>query len=387
MQSFVFHNNTKIIFGERTVAQIGGEARQWGGKALLLYGQASIKRAGVYDQVVASLKAAGVEYIELPGVKSNPVLSHTRRGVAMAKSEKVDLIVAVGGGSVLDEAKAIAAGALVDHDVWDFFTQKAKIQKALPLVTVLTLPATGSEMNGGMVITHDETREKFGLGADACQPKASILDPTTTYSVPADYVAYSAADSMTHLLEGYFTHTDPWTPIQDRYVEGLVRSIMEATERILANPRDAQGRATMMWAATLAWNGLAPAGVGTVEIPNHMMEHPLSGIYDIAHGAGLSIVLPAWMVWTARQRPERVAQFARRVMDVQTADDATAAVEGAERLKQWFHKIGTPVSLAEAKIPAADIGRIVDEALKLGKLWGISRYSHDDLCEIYRMCE
>jgi hypothetical protein len=387
MKPFVFHNITKIIFGDGAVPQVGAEAAAWGKKALLLYGQASIKRIGVYDQVVQSLRAAGVEFVELPGVKPNPVLSHTRQGIELVRREGIDVIVAVGGGSVLDESKAIAAGALVDHDVWEFFTQKEEIQRALPIVTVLTLPATGSEMNGGMVITHDETREKFGFSAAACQPKASILDPTTTYSVPANYVAYSAADSMTHLLESYFTHEDPWAPIQDRYAEGVVRSIIEATERILADPHDAQGRATMMWAATLAWNGLAPAGVGHYELVNHMMEHPLSGIFDIPHGAGLSIVLPAWMKWTAKRRPAKLAAFARHVMDIDEPDDARAALAGAEALKKWFDKIGTPTSLVAAGIPMKEIERVADEALNLGRLWGITRYTRDDLLDIYRMAE
>lgn len=386
MHPFEYHNPTKIIFGEGTVGRIGGEARNWGRKALFLYGRNSIKANGVYDQAVASLRQSGVDFIEHPGVKSNPVLSHTRQGVEIVKKERLDLIVAVGGGSVIDEAKAIAAGAVVEHDVWDFFMQKATVEDALPIVTVLTLPATGSEMNGGLVITHDETREKFGFAAGPLHPRASILDPTTTYTVPPDYVAYSAADSMTHLLESYFTHNDPWAPIQDRYVEGLVRTIMEATEKILADPRDAQGRATMMWAATLAWNRLGNAGVGPFELPNHMMEHPLSGLYDIAHGAGLSIVLPAWMQWSARQRPARFARFARQVFDIRCDDDAEAARRGIEALRAWFNKIGTPTTFAQGRIPAEDIPKIADEAIKLGKLWGITRYTPEMLHEIYRLC-
>ncbi|MFZ5830097.1 MAG: iron-containing alcohol dehydrogenase [Planctomycetota bacterium] len=386
MQPFVFHNPTKIVFGEGTVPQIGAEARAWGRRALFLYGQSSIKRNGVYDLVVASLKAAGMEFVEFPGVKPNPVLSHAREGVALAKREKVDLVVAVGGGSVLDEAKTIALGAATDVDVWDFFCQKAQPQASLPLATVLTLPATGSEMNGGQVITNEKTREKFGFATPWSSPKVSILDPSVTHTISAEQTAYAAADAMTHLLEGYFTHTDPWTPIQDRYVEGLVKTIMECAERIQKDLRDAQARATLMWAATLAWNGLALAGVGTAKLPNHMMEHPLSGIYDIPHGAGLSIVLPAWMAYTARQNPQKIAQFARNVFGV----PATSAEEEAELavagLKTWFQKIGTPTSLSAVRIPAEDIERIARDALTLGALWGITEYSKESLIEIYRMC-
>lgn len=388
MQNFIFKNPTKIIFGEGTIPQLGAEAIHFGKKALLVYGKSSIKNNGVFGQVADSLKNSGIEFIEFSGVKSNPVLSHTREGVELAKREVVDMVIAVGGGSVLDESKAIAAGAVVEHDVWGFFTRDRKIESALPLLTVLTLAATGSEMNGGAVITNEETAQKFSMGSPFTYPKVSILDPVTTCSVPKDYTAYGAADATAHLIEGYFTQLDPWTPIQDRFVEGLQKSIRESAARILENPNDYQGRATMMWAATLALNGIVPAGIGKIEFPNHMIEHSLSALYDVAHGAGLAIVIPAWMKYTARTKPEKFAQFAERVFDVQPKSDVhETANAGTEALKEWFSSIGCPVTLAEAGIPAGDIPKIAENAYMLAEKWGISHYTKQVIEEILELCK
>jgi alcohol dehydrogenase YqhD (iron-dependent ADH family) len=386
MKNFEFCNPTKIIFGEGALEQVGEETKATGQKVLFVYGKSHIKKTGLFDKVITSLKGADVEYVEFPGVKSNPLLSHTRDGIALAKKEKVDGILAVGGGSVLDESKAIAAGAMTEDDVWDFFTGEKQIQKALPLGTVLTIPATGSEMNGGMVVTNEETKEKFGFMSEHTYPKFSILDPTLTYTIPANYAAYSAVDSISHLIEGYLTHKDKWSPIHDRYVEGLVKTIMESTEKILADPKDYQGRATMMWAATLAWNGLGTAGIGECQIPNHMLEHPISGIYDIAHGAGLSIVIPAWTWWVSKSQPKRIAQMGREVFNVNETDDIKAAQECSKGFKAWFDKIGSPTSFSGAGIEEPDFEALADQAITLGKIWGITNYTKEELIEIYKLC-
>ncbi|HSH12609.1 MAG TPA: iron-containing alcohol dehydrogenase, partial [Desulfurivibrionaceae bacterium] len=216
MQNFVLHQTTKIIFGRETIAKIGPETAAFGHKVLLVYGCGSIKRNGIYLQVVESLAAAGLTVVEHGGVKSNPVLSHVRAGVELAKREQVEAVVAVGGGSVIDSAKAIAAGALVEHDVWQFFKGKKSIGAKLPLTCVLTLAAAGSEMNGGMVLTNEEKQQKFGIGNQVLKPEVSILDPAATFTVPATYTAYGAVDAVAHLLEFYFTTSDPETPVQDR---------------------------------------------------------------------------------------------------------------------------------------------------------------------------
>ncbi len=387
MKPFTFHNPTKIVFGEGTVDQVGDEIKPLGKKALFVYGRSSIKTNGLYDRVVAALTKAGIAWIEHPGVQSNPVLSHVRRGIALARESGIDFLLAVGGGSVIDASKAIAAGTTATTDVWSFYDGTVKVERALPLATVLTLPATGSEMNGGTVITNEATQDKFGFGAPPLFPRVSILDPAVTRSLPRSQTAYGTADAVTHLLEGYFTHDAGWVPLQERYAEGVIRSLMESAERVLEDPQDLEARAVQMWGATLAWNTLAPCGLGPFTIPNHMLEHPISAIHDIAHGAGLSIVLPAWMAFTAaRKGPGRFARFARAVMGATASDDAAAAEAGTARLKAWFDQAGTPTSFGAAGIANPDLDRLSELALKLCALWQIPGYTKADLVAIYRSC-
>lgn len=378
MKAFTFHNPTKVVFGNGTVSAATGAAVVGAGtKVLLVYGRSSIKRNGTYDKVMAALKEAGpVEVTEFSGVKSNPCLSHLKQGVALAREARVDVVLAVGGGSVMDEAKGIAAGVFYAGDPWDFYAAKATPAQALPLIVVPTLPATASEMNAATVITNDATKEKFGFFSEHLFPKVAVMDPELTHTVPANYTAYSAVDALSHLIEGYFTGDATWTPIQDRYVEGLTKTIMEATDRILANPTDNEARSVMMWAATLAWNGLGVSGVGNMGFPNHMIEHPLSGRYDIAHGAGLSIVIPAWMRFVLDRYQEKLTRFAREVFGLDTPE------AGIDALEAWFKQIKSPTTLTEGGIPLDEIPSIADDAIKLGHLWGISDYSHEDVVRI-----
>lgn len=389
MQDFTFWNPIKIIFGQETIPQIGEEARKFGQKALLVYGRSSIKTTGVYDTVVKSLREAGLEIVEFSGVQPNPVLSHLREGIALAKQEAVEVVVAVGGGSVLDESKAIAAGAKTDRDIWDFFLESTtSLQDTLPVLTVLTLAATGSEVNSAAVVTNEETQQKFNIRTPVIFPKVSILDPTTTFTVPKSYTAYSGVDAISHIIEGYFTSTDPWTPLQDSLVEGLIKAIMESTERILNDPEDYQGRATMMWAAAMAFNGLPVAGIGKIGFPNHMIEHSLSAIYDIAHGAGLSIVIPGWMKYASQKSPRKFAQFAERVFGIQEDSPEKAAEKGINALKTWFETIGSPTSLSAGNIPEEDIEKIAANASMLAKKWNlIDDYPQHVIAEILTLCK
>ncbi|MFA6499361.1 MAG: iron-containing alcohol dehydrogenase, partial [Desulfurivibrionaceae bacterium] len=291
MFDFTFHNPTKIIFGAGKDALIGAELNAAGiNRVLLVYGRNSVVKSGLLDRVIASLKTSNIAYTQFNGVDSNPLLSHAREGVTLAKRDKVEAILAVGGGSVLDEAKAIAVGALANEDVWQFFIGK-EVECALPVFTILTLAATGSEMNGNSVITNAETRQKYNIASPHVYPRVSILNPELTHSVPLNYTAYSAVDAIAHVCEGYFTK-EPGTHLQDRLVEGIIKTVIETTNLIMADPSHATARASFMWTATLALNGLTPAGIGAYTFPNHMIEHALSAIYNIPHGAGLSIVMP-----------------------------------------------------------------------------------------------
>lgn len=379
MYDFEFHNPTKIIFGKDKESLIGAElSKAKIKKVLLVYGQNSVKKSGLLDRVIASLQENNIGYSEFGGVVSNPVLSHTRQGIELAKQEKVDAILAVGGGSVLDEAKAIAVGAVTDTDVWEFFIGK-EMTDALPVFTILTLAATGSEMNGNSVITNEDTKQKYNIASLHVYPKVSILNPELTHSVPLNYSAYSAVDAIAHVIEGYFTKK-PGTHLQDMLVEGIIKTVIETNDVIMQEPDNADARASFMWAATLALNGLTSAGLGPFGFPNHMIEHSLSALYNIPHGAGLSIVMPAWMKWYKDKNPSQFERFAKEVFDLKTAD------EGIDALEKWFVSIRSPVRLIEEDIPVEDIDTIAENAEGLAKLWGIAEtYTKKTITEILQL--
>lgn len=379
MYDFEFHNPTKIIFGKDKETLIGVElSKAKINKVLLVYGQNSVKKSGLLDRVIASLQENNIGFKKFGGVVSNPVLSHTRQAVELAKQEKVDALLAVGGGSVLDEAKAIAVGAVTDTDVWEFFIGK-KVTDALPVFTVLTLAATGSEMNGNSVVTNEETKQKYNIASLLVYPKVSILNPELTHSVPLNYSAYSAVDAIAHVIEGYFTKK-PGTYLQDMLVESIIKTVIETTDVIMQEPENADARAQFMWAATLALNGLTPAGIGPFGFPNHMIEHALSALYNIPHGAGLSIVMPAWMKWYKDKNPSQFKRFAKEVFGLKTAD------EGIDALEKWFVSIKSPVRLKEEDIAAEDIDIIAENAEGLAKLWGLAEtYTKQTIAEILRL--
>jgi len=387
MQNFTFHNPTKIIFGENTVSRIGAESIPYGKRALLVYGKNSIKQNGVYETVVRSLKAADIDFVEHPGVKANPTLEHTRQGIEIVKKEKLDFILGVGGGSVIDEAKAISAGAAGEDDVWDYYTHKRTIQAAVPLLTVLTLAATGTEMNGGTVITNEATREKLGLADGHLFPKVSILDPMTTLTVPADQTAYGCVDAVTHLLESYFTCSDEFTPIQDRYVEGIVRTITEIAEKMIAQPNDYQLRATFMWCATLAWNNIAPTGVGSWSLPNHLIGHSMSALYDTPHGASLSISLSGWLPWYAESRSPRLARLGQAVFDITDSNPQVSVRQTIATFRSWFRRLKSPTKPADIGVDATGILHIAENVEQCAPFWGLPEYNRDFVTKILERCE
>jgi alcohol dehydrogenase YqhD (iron-dependent ADH family) len=356
MKNFVFHNPTKILFGTGTIPSIGEETAAFGKTALLVFGQASIRKNTIYDQVTQSLGKTGITIIEHGGVQSNPVLSHVRAGITAARQNGVDVIVAAGGGSVIDSAKAIAAGAMVEHDVWKFFTGKKSIRSALPLTCVLTLAASGSEMNSGMVVTNEDTKQKFGFANKHLFPRVSILDPTATFSVSSAYTAYGAVDAIAHVLEYYFTSQEPYTPVQDRFMEGIVLSCMDSCNRVLHNLEDYDARADLMWAATLALNGLTGAGLGKVGFPMHMIEHSLSALYK------------------------------ERIFGIAAGSIKKKAAETIRGLRSWFETVQSPASLSDLGIPEEDIPMIADNAVALAKVWGMRDYTAKKIAAVLELC-
>ncbi|MHB1347437.1 MAG: iron-containing alcohol dehydrogenase, partial [Candidatus Humimicrobiaceae bacterium] len=305
----------------------------------------------------------------------------------LAKKEKVDVILAVGGGSVIDECKVISAAALYDGHAWDFFSGKAEVKRALPLVVVLTIPATSSEMNSGVVITDDETMHKAGFFNPEFFPKASILDPSVTFSLSQELTAYAAADIMSHLLEGYLTHKDVWAPIQDGLMETLMKAVIMSTDKIQTDPADVHARSTMMWAGSLAWNGLPISGVGPIGYPMHMFEHALSAIYDIHHGAGMAVIMPGWMKYDCNIHNKRYVLFARNVFGITENDDSKAALEGIEAFRRWLSDKGAPVSFKAAKLPTDELEKLADDVIITANAWGMQDwYSKQTIIEIFKRC-
>ncbi|MDR2099912.1 MAG: iron-containing alcohol dehydrogenase [Campylobacteraceae bacterium] len=359
MKEFNYYNPVRTIFGSKQV-QIGNILKADGhSKVLLVYGRSSIKKTGLYDEICESLKSADIEFTEHGGVSSNPLLSHAREGVL--KVEDATAILAVGGGSVIDESKAIAAAAASKCDVWELYEGKNPAD-ALELYTILTISATGSEMNAGSVLTNEKTQEKLSFHSHLIYPKVSIVNPALALTLDFKYIAYSAVDIIAHVLEVYFT-AEEHPKIQNRFCENIVKSAISATEKILENPNDINARSEFALCATWALNGLTSLGVGNYSFPNHMIEHSLSAIYNVPHGAGLAVVLPAWLKWFYKTERKQTKRFAKKIFK------KNSAYEGILALEVWFAKIGAPVTLKELGVSGKDIGMIAENIDSVSDKW------------------
>jgi len=365
MKHFTFYNPVRIEFGAGKEKNIGKYISEYGvTKVLVVYGSERIKKEGLFDTVTKSLTENGISFEALGGVQSNPLLSKVYEGIKIAKANRVEAILAVGGGSVLDSSKSIAAGATYEGDVWDFFTNKAVANSALKIFDIMTLAATGSEMNNYAVVTKDETKEKFSLRATSVGfPTVSVINPELQATVTNEYLAYSASDIFAHSLDMYLsaTHLPEYTA---GYVENILKTVMRTTEILLKDATNYEARAEFAWAATQALNLTTFCGIENNRFDTHFLEHTLSAEYNIAHGACLSIIMPAWMNWQKSNLPERFERFAANMFGVKSAD------AGIEALKQWYSKIGAPVTLSEGNIPEADIPMLVDKLSVVAKLWG-----------------
>lgn len=379
MDNFTFFNPTRIEFGTGKEQLIGEILAGHGIRNVLLcFGSDRIKRDGLFATVSKSLEKHGIGYVECGGIVSNPVISKVREAIALARGHQVDAVLSVGGGSVLDSAKAIAAGTPYQGDVWDLFIGKATIEAALPIFSILTLAATGSEMNSGAVVTNEATKEKFAIGSVHSFPKVSIVNPALMQTVSRDYLVYSAADIIAHAIEGYFTATVQ-PKIQSRLVEAVIGTVIETTETLLADPTDYPARAEFAWASTLALNGLIYAGTSGFSYPNHMIEHALSALFNVPHGAGLSVVMPAWMRWYRERKPAQFERFARQIFGV------SSGAEGIAALERWFDKIGTPTRLSQLGITEADLPATIENVLGNAKWFGIAEtYTRDVVTAILK---
>ncbi len=366
---FEYSNPTRVVFGAGTLPRLGEIVRQYGSRALLVIGGGSVKRSGIFDKAVQSLKDAGVAVILCDGIEPNPRISSVRRGAALARENKCDVVVALGGGSVMDASKVIAAAALYDGDPWGMiYHGQPNVHiptEALPLITVPTLAATGSEMNCGAVISNSETTEKSFMSTACLYPKVALMDPELTISVPQNQTAFGVCDLITHVTEAYFNGPGN-TPLQDRFAEGVILTAMEYGPKAIDNGEDLDARSHIQWAATVALNGWVSSGASG-GYPVHMIEHTVSAYHDITHAAGLAIINPAWMRFAARTNPAKFVQFAERIFGLKSkgSDDLDCALAGIDRFEQFLKSIGCPTRFSDLGIDGSLIETYAKETLRI----------------------
>jgi alcohol dehydrogenase len=383
MNPFTFYNPTELIFGKGQLEKLNEKIDQLGKRILLVYGGGSIKRSGLYDKLQAIFEKKGCQVRELAGVEPNPRLSTVKKGISLIREHELDWILAVGGGSVIDCSKAIAGGALYDGDVWDFYERKAKVEKALPLGTVLTLAATGSEMNKGSVITNWETQQKHG--ASMTFPTFSILDPENTFTVPRNQTVYGISDTLSHVFEQYFSHTKE-IPLQTGFAETIMKTVIENARKVLQNLEDYDARANLMLSSTFALNGLLATGVET-DWATHSIEHAVSAVYDIPHGGGLAIIFPNWMKYVYKENIPRFKRFAVEVWGVDPAGktDEEIALAGIDAVRAFFNEIGAPSRLADYNIGDDKLDVMAEKALPFGPIGNFKKLGKEDVREILKM--
>ena len=389
MNSFIYNIPTKVYFGENQLGNLGKELSQFGKRVLLTYGGGSIKRIGLYDKVINELSNAGLEVFELSGIEPNPRIESVREGVRICKEQGVDVVLAVGGGSTIDAAKFMAAGAYVDHDPWEFFGANAKpIERALPLVTILTLSATGSEMDSGGVISNLATGDKLGRLAPALQPRVSFLDPTLTYSVSRYQTACGAADMMSHIIEVYF-NTQEDLFMLDCFMEGMLKTIVKYAPIALREPENYEARANLMWTSSWAINGFINGGKRKAW-SCHPMEHELSAIYDITHGLGLAILTPRWMEYCLDETTvDKYVQYGVNVFGIDASQDKMSIAKESIRLTAefLFDTLGLQRTFKEVGIKREDFPLMAKKACRYGDIKGFKTLTPADVERIFEMCE
>ena len=390
MDNFKFFRPTDFIFGKEAELSAGKMVKKHGGtKVLIHYGGGSVVRSGLLDRVENSLKSSNIDYILLGGVQPNPLDTLVYQGIDLCKKEGVDLILAVGGGSVIDSAKAIAVGAVYDGDFWDFFDYKVSAKNAIKVATVLTIPAAGSEASDSAVITKADGLYKRGYGTKHMVPVFSLLNPELNYTLPAYQTACGVADMMAHVMERYFTNTEN-VEISDRLCEGILLTIINQAPIAIKDPENYAARANLTWAGTVAHDGTC--GVGREEDwATHLLEHELSALYDVAHGAGLAVMFPAWMKYVHESNIDKFVQFATRVWGIKETDDKKEmALQAIESLENFFVSIGLPVTFEDLGAKKEDIGKLV-EVLTIntgGSLGSFKKLNMDDARKIYELaCE
>ena len=391
MKDFNFYAPTRVVFGRESEARLPELVKQYGAtKVLVHYGGGSARRSGLLDKVEQMLREAGIDFVELGGVVPNPLLSKVREGIDLCRREGVDFILAVGGGSVIDSSKAIGYGVPYEGDVWDFWDGKAVPQTAMPVGVVLTIPAAGSEMSSSAVITQDEGMLKRGINSDLCRCKFAIMNPERTYTLPPYQTAAGATDIMMHTMERYFSKYEDAT-LTDAIAEALLRTVKDAVVEVLRDPEDYRNRAAIMWASSLSHNDLTECGLEK-DFASHRLEHELSGLFGVTHGAGLAAIWGSWARYVMDKHIARFAKFAVNVMGVTNdfTDPRQTALRGIEATERFFEQIGMPTSipaLIGREATDEEIETLVTKCSRGGKITigAMEVLTSDDMAAIYRM--
>lgn len=385
MKNFKFHASTEMLFGKNQIENLPKILNKYGNNILLAYGGGSIKKNGIYDKIYELLKDFNI--FELSGIEPNPRLGTVRAGIEICKNNNIDIILAVGGGSTIDCSKIIAAGRFYDNNPWDLVKDGSKITKALPIVTVLTISATGSEMNGTAVISNPETNEKLSTKSDLLKPVASILDPEYTYTLPAIQTAAGAADIMSHVIENYFSN-DTDTFLQNKFAEGILQTCIKYCPIALAEPTNYEARANLMWASSMALNGLCKGGK-THAWSCHPIEHELSAFYDITHGVGLAIITPRWMRYILSEKTvDKFVDYAVNVWHIQPSDNKfEIANKGIDLTEEFFKNCGIPMNLGKLGIDDMLLDKMASAVIKHRDLSdAYVPLTENDVLEILKMC-
>ena len=391
MRDFVYYAPTEVVFGKESEEQVAGLVKKYGGhKVLVHYGGRSAKKSGLLDKIFALLRQGGVDFVELGGVVPNPRLSLVQKGIDLCRKEKVDFLLAVGGGSVIDSCKAIACGVPFDGNVWDIYMGKAEPASYLPVASVLTIPAAGSEMSDASVITNEDGDVKVGYSNPMSRPKFAIMNPVRTFTLPPYQTAAGVTDMMMHTMERYFSPEDDMD-LTDALAEAVLRSMKENVYKVLADPEDYRARAQIMWGGSVAHNDLTGCGM-TGDWATHQLEHELSGMFDVTHGAGLAAIWPSWARYVLKVNVSRFVRFAVNVMDVPNdfTDPEGTALKGIEAMERFYHSIGMPVNIHELigrDITDDEIKEMVRKCSREGTLpQGTFKVLYpDDMEAIYRM--
>ncbi|MBD5643231.1 iron-containing alcohol dehydrogenase [Clostridium botulinum] len=385
MLNFNYSIPTKIFFGKNQISVLGKQIKKYGSRVLLTYGGGSIKKNGVYDKVIKILKSNNIGFVELSGIDPNPRVTSVREGVKLCKENNIDFILAVGGGSTIDCSKVIAASYYYEGDPWDIVIKKAKINKALPIGSILTLAATGSEMDAGAVISNMDTNEKIGVGHPSMAPKFSILDPEYTFTVPKDQTAAGTADIMSHIFEAYFSKTKE-AYIQNRMAEAILKTCIEYGKVAIKEPGNYEARANLMWASSLAINGLLSYGKSE-PWSVHPMEHELSAFYDITHGVGLAILTPNWMKYVlGDENVNDFYEYGVNVWDINPEESKYKVAQKAiEKTREYFIELGIPATLKEVGIGEEKLEQMAEAATRNGTLDGFKPLSTEDVLNIYKL--